>query len=306
MQICQCGELGTAGRAALQRSTTPPLVTGKECATGPPRLPFPSAPPSSTAHPTPERGCHRPLTPALNVEGHIHPPPPSTTQRLPHPAPLNASHTHPLTPYTIPPLPSLAPNDSTPSLPITTLLSSPPQAWEEVSLTPPAPSTSLTPPTPPPSAAPSLNGPCSPLPLPSPMSTTVFSASNIFSSASLLHPSSSPLPLSSTTTLQDFDYDEALEDDRLGEGRYGVVFRAVRKADGLTVALKRLRVRSSSSAHLAQCTPPPPYRSPPCPVLQHNLTPTSPSSSLLSSSLPPLCVRSDLRHGREESRALSA
>ena len=81
--------------------------------------------------------------------------------------------------------------------------------------------------------------------------TKPFSSSHVFSSTTLLSPASSPtnssfssptpqpqLPLSATR-LDDFHYSDA---DRLGEGRYGQVFKATRRSDQAVVAIKRLRI----------------------------------------------------------------
>ena len=67
-----------------------------------------------------------------------------------------------------------------------------------------------------------------------------FSSSHVFSSSSLSRPmsASAQLPLSASR-LDDFTYSDG---DRLGEGRYGQVFKATRRSDNTVVAIKRLRI----------------------------------------------------------------
>ena len=71
--------------------------------------------------------------------------------------------------------------------------------------------------------------------------TKPFSSSHVFASSTLTSQSTSAsaqLPLSATR-LDDFEYNET---DRLGEGRYGQVFKATRRSDGCVVAIKRLHI----------------------------------------------------------------
>ena len=70
--------------------------------------------------------------------------------------------------------------------------------------------------------------------------TAPLSSSHVFSSTTLSQPtpSNAHLPLSATR-LDDFSYSDG---DRLGEGRYGQVFKATRCSDGAVVAIKRLRI----------------------------------------------------------------
>ena len=70
--------------------------------------------------------------------------------------------------------------------------------------------------------------------------TKPFSSSHVFSSSSLSQtaPAAAQLPLSSTR-LDDFTWSES---DRLGEGRYGQVFKATRRSDNAVVAIKRVHI----------------------------------------------------------------
>ena len=84
---------------------------------------------------------------------------------------------------------------------------------------------------------------------------SVLAASNVFSSSSLLSSSrplsASTLPVSSSTSLDDFEWDA--EDAPLGEGRYGEVFKARRRADSAVVAVKRVRIFDMDDRSRALC-----------------------------------------------------